>query len=65
MVQGLQLLLPVPAQGQPVLVNKLGEVSDGDVPFVEDVDSVDNLEILDALLELSDDLLVVGVQKVS
>ena len=63
-VEGLQLVLPIPAQGFLVLVNPLGQVFRGNMPLVDDVDPVDCLEILDTLLEFSDDFLVVGVKEV-
>ena len=64
-VEGLQLVLPISAQGFLVLVNPLGQVFGGNMPLVDYVDSVDCLEILDTLLKLSDDFLVVGVKEVS
>ena len=64
-VESLQLVLPISAQGFLVLVNPLGQVFGGNMPLVDYVDSADCLEILDTLLKLSDDFLVVGIKEVS
>ena len=58
-------MLPVPAQGPLVLVDPLGKMIGRNVSFVDDVDSVNGVGIFNTLLELSDDLLVVGVEEVS